>query len=118
MPQYYCDDLTRIDNKRELALDVVKVYTTSSLIEVLNGNYDSLELVWEREQEVDWSAVAVDTKVTITTESGKTFNRYFAKYEDGKVFVFDAGRTSFTNENYALAWWNKVALYKEDKSSI
>jgi hypothetical protein len=97
------------------SFDIVKVYTTNNLIEVLEGNYDSLELVWERDA-FDWSQVAVDTKVIITTESGKTFNRYFAKYEDGKVFVFNGGRTSFTNENYALAWWNKVKLYKEGET--
>jgi len=48
-PKSYDDNFYRfIGNDSE---DIVKVYTTNNLIEVLEGNYDSLELVWEREQE-------------------------------------------------------------------
>lgn len=46
-----------------------------------------------------WQDVAVDTRVVI---SG-IFNRHFAKYEDGRVYYFMDGKTSFTAEEDEIA---------------
>ena len=66
---------------------------------------------------IDWSKVPVDTKVLVS-EDGKEWNRrHFAKYEDGKVYCFNDGYTSFTIVNYAYlsnaTSWEYAKLYQE-----
>ena len=59
-----------------------------------------------QEPTVDWSKVPVDTKVLVSDDGGKWFKRYFASYEDGRVYVWYGGGTSWSNNltspyNYA-----------------
>ena len=66
---------------------------------------------------VDWSKVPVDAKVLVS-DDGKEWNRrYFAKYEDGKVYCFNDGYTSFTIVNCAYlsnaTSWEYAKLYQE-----
>ena len=57
---------------------------------------------------VNWSQVKVDTKVTVWNTDFDSFKRkrYFAKYEDGLIYVFGDGRTSWNalDENDLTAW--------------
>ena len=58
---------------------------------------------------VDWSKVAVDTKVLIS-EDGVIWNkRYFAKYEDEKVFAFDGSYTSWITKRSTSWKYAKLA---------
>ena len=50
---------------------------------------------------IDWSKVPVDTLVEVSDNGEKFIKRHFAKYEDGKVYCFNDGYTSFTIVNYA-----------------
>ena len=73
------------------------------------------------ESEVDWSKVKVDTPLLVRKYiNGEWSKRYFAKYEDGKVYTWINGRTSW-NETGIYAWkyaklaepevdWNKVEV--------
>ena len=63
---------------------------------------------------IDWSKVPVDTKILVSNFGTKQYKAYFAKYEDGKIYAWDSGRTSFTAgfENN-MACWDYVKLYKE-----
>lgn len=45
---------------------------------------------------VDWSKVAVDTPVLVSNDNKEWTKRYFAKYEDGNVYCWLNGRTSWT----------------------
>lgn len=65
------------------------------------------------EETIDWDKVPVDTKVFVRdSENGEWYKRHFAKYEDGKVYVWDDGKTSFSSKyNHS---WNCVKLYKEE----
>ena len=45
---------------------------------------------------VDWSKVAVDTLVLVSNDNKEWIKRYFAKYEDGNVYCWLNGRTSWT----------------------
>ena len=47
---------------------------------------------------VDWSKVPVDTPVLISNDKKIWFKRYFARYEDGKVYCWLNGKTSWTAE--------------------
>lgn len=47
---------------------------------------------------VDWSKVVVDTPIFVRNRIEDVWNcRYFAKYEDGKVYTWCGGRTSWSN---------------------
>ena len=46
---------------------------------------------------VEWEKVPVDTRIIIET-TYETLKRYFAKYEEGKVWYFDRGGTSWSME--------------------
>lgn len=48
-------------------------------------------------EEVDWSKVPVDAKVLVWNNvSGEWYRRYFAKYENGKIYVYGFGATSWS----------------------
>lgn len=51
------------------------------------------------EPPVDWSKVEVDTPVLVRDNIfSKWVKRYFAKYENGRVYVWDNGATSWTGD--------------------
>lgn len=64
---------------------------------------------------VDWSKVPVDTKVFVRDCDGAYWNhRYFAKFEDGKIFTWDNGTTSFTAKGFDdVTWWNQGKLAED-----
>ena len=68
------------------------------------------KLIWQR-SEVDWSKVAVDTKIESKAKGGGWCKRYFAKYENGKIFAWINGGTSFSTDKCNV--WECVRLYKE-----
>lgn len=116
--KYYDLDLT---DKNNHIYDIVKVYTTNNLTQVLEGKYDSLELIWKRDA-VQWDKVAVDTKILVKqSHCSEWFKRYFAKYENGKVYAWATGKDSFTANNdfdsYATVF-DEAKLYKDDEASI
>ena len=81
-----------------------------------------LQLAWltkggdPKEPETDWSKVEVDTPILVrNNECDKWSNRYFAKYEDGKVYAWCGGRTSW-NETKMFVWkYAKLAESEETK---
>lgn len=45
-----------------------------------------------------WQDVKVDTKVLVRDSDGESWNRrYFCRYENGKVYTFASGCTSWSN---------------------
>lgn len=67
------------------------------------------------EPEVDWSKVPVDTPIYVRDfECGEWWPRHFAKFEDGEVFTWDYGKTSWST-NGDTTCWNHAKLVKEDK---
>lgn len=87
----------------------------NNLHEELSTNYYMSKIAeLDFEEVVDWSKVPVDTKILVSNFGTKQYKAYFAKYEDGKIYAWDSGRTSFTAgfENN-MACWDYVKLYKE-----
>lgn len=66
----YTEDLK--DNLGSVSYDIVKVYTTNNENINLNNIFDEnyLDLIWEREREIDWSKVPTWTKVRCKQECG------------------------------------------------
>ena len=60
------------------------------------------------EPEVDWSKVEVDTPILVGFKEDKDWDRrHFAKYENGLVYAWNNGRTSWTafdNDDDVTAW--------------
>ena len=80
--------------------------------------YFSSQLIrMEFEEVVDWSWVPVDTKLLVSDDGKEWYRRHFAKYEDGKVYCFNDGYTSFTIVNYAYLSnatpWEYCKLYQK-----
>ena len=56
------------------------------------------------EPEIDWSKVEVDTPILVRHRlDGEWEKRHFVKYENGDVYAWDHGRTSWT-ENDVSGW--------------
>ena len=80
------------------------------------------KLLQDRGELVDWSKVAVDTPILVinSDEFPPKWRRHFAKYEGGKVYAYDLGRTSFTDPGTGLVMWSraKLADSNEDGSDV
>lgn len=75
-----------------------------------------LQMLWlmdeYKEPEVDWSKVAVDTPILVRAyKNDRWFKRHFAKYEDGKVYAWNSGNTSWTGEE--MVDWEYAKLLEE-----
>lgn len=74
---------------------------------------DKCEKTNKEEPETDWSKVEVDTPILVREyEHENWVRRYFAKYKGGKVYVWNNGRTSWT-EKFMTPW--KYAKLAEDE---
>lgn len=64
---------------------------------------------------VDWSKVPVDTKVYVRDSDSDPWKpRYFAKFEDGKIFTWINGATSFSANNFDdVVWWIQGKLAED-----
>lgn len=80
---------------------------------------DEMTLAWADEEceepEVDWSKVPVDTKIYVMTHlEGKRHPRYFAKYENGFIWAWNNGTTSFSaGNNGHYTCWKYAELAEE-----
>lgn len=61
---------------------------------------------------VDWSKVAVDTPILVRdSNEGGWRKRYFALFEDGLIYAWESGATSWSVENHGrLVPWKYVKL--------
>lgn len=82
-----------------------------------------LQMIWlmkeYEEPKVDWNEVEVDTPILVkNSEYEEWLKRHFAKYENGKVYAWQVGCTSWT-ENIMTDWdYAKLAeSEEEDKES-
>ena len=60
---------------------------------------------YKKESEIDWSKVAVDTPILVKDyENSNWDKRYFAKFENGKVYAWRDGRTSWSSNGNTDSW--------------
>ena len=63
------------------------------------------------EPPVDWSKVAVDTPILVRDFAGGEWaQRYFAKYENGKVYTWLGGATSWSVDSCGVTDWKFAKL--------
>ena len=95
-----------------LALKNVESYgyieSEMHIFDIVNGEFEEV---------MDWSKVPVDTKVLVSDDGEKWYERYFAECKHGKVYCFSNGTTSFTiqGSNYPVEKisWDYAKLYQE-----
>ena len=60
---------------------------------------------------VDWSKVEVDTPILVGNDNKTWFKRYFARYEDGKVYAWLNGKTSWSSiSEFSFGNWKYAKL--------
>lgn len=101
---YYDEDFKWSSDKK---WDIMEIYDCDN------------KLIWER-KEVDWSKIPVDTKVLVRNSQDQEWEcRYFAKYEDEKVYTFIHGATSWsswsTGELSSVISWKYAKLVENKK---
>ena len=109
-PTVWCDSFTK-----------PKVLTPlgKSCRNITCGHCTMLTLIWlmedYEEPEVDWNKVEVDTPILVANfEDGKWRKRYFAKFEEGKVYAWVDGGTSWSSDDKTHKWnYAKLAENEE-----
>lgn len=57
------------------------------------------------ESPVDWLKVPIDTPILVRDlENERWRKRHFAKYEGGKVYAFERGCTSWSQDEFLCSW--------------
>ena len=83
-----------------------------------------IQMIWlmkeYEEPKVDWSKVKVDTPVLVRDGENNEWQRsYFAKYENGFVYTWIAGATSWTAVGYEKSGnvhrWNYAKLAEDEE---
>ena len=67
------------------------------------------------EPPVDWTKVEVDTKILVSNKGTHWFHRYFAKYENGKVYAWSGGATAWSaGSNDDVSFWDLAKLAEKE----
>ena len=108
--KYFNDDLSSSLSSK---IKITKIYDLSEYASMsLEFSTENRELLWSIEDKIDWDEVEVDTKVLVRDRPyNEWLKRHFAKYENGKVYVFNDGRTSWNNEG--ITHWEETKLWEE-----
>ena len=68
----------------------------------------------EKESEVDWSKVKVDTAIYVkASKYGNWFKRHFAEYKNGKIYTWGNGLTS--HDTSRMMEWNYAKLAESEE---
>lgn len=124
----YEDEIKECDGLN-FCRDFVKPYILKSR-DCANTSCDQckmLQIIWLMEEykepeepETDWSKVEVDTPILVRySEDGdeEWIKRHFAKYENGKVYAWFDGCTSWSTEGHMVIWnYAKLAESEEEKN--
>ena len=82
------------------------------------GHCAMLTFIWLMEEyeepETDWSKVEVDTPILVRHRLDEEWEkRHFVKYENGDVYAWDHGRTSWTTGN--VTYWKYAKLAESNE---
>lgn len=68
----------------------------------------------EEHEEPDWAHIPVDTKIYVKDYADEDwFPRHFAKYDNGKVYTWLDGKSSFTSLDGEIMYWHDAKLAEE-----
>ena len=123
----YADEIKGY-NGDSICMDFIEPYILKSInAKCINRScpkchlYRTIWLMEEyKEPEIDWSKVEVDTPILVRDGENNEWQRfYFAKYEDGFVYTWIAGATSWTAVGYEKGGnvyrWNYAKLAENEE---
>jgi len=128
-------DLIYVPEMNELALEKkrIEIEPLEKMADKYYRNYDYKSVMtdprdgqyfWKKEwlkdfkEEINWSKVPVDTKIIVSKHSDfrNPSKRYFAKYEDGKVYAWESGTTKWSTDGIVINWpYAKLAEEESDE---
>lgn len=80
---------------------------------------DSLTKEWAEQEyvepPVDWTKVAVDTPILVSSDGKRWFKEYFVKYKDGYVYTWAYGSTSWSSDGDMSSWKYAKLPEQEEK---
>ena len=100
-PYFEDDDFMYCNGFRQ---DFVDGFSSEVLNDLLDGkNYIN---ILEELDIVDWSTVAVDTPILVGDQKNVFAKRHFAKYENGTIYAWENGYTSWSapSEKNVTEW--------------
>ena len=131
-------DLIYTSEMNELALEKkrIEVEPLENMIDKYYEKYDYKNIIidpednqyfWKKEwlkdirEDVDWLKISVDTKVIVSEHKDfkNCSKQNFAKYENGVIYCFEAGRNSWSDDgkNDLVSWpYAKLAEEENDES--
>ena len=117
----YADEIKGY-NGTHFCKDFIKQYILKSddCINVGCARCKMLQMLWlveeYEEPETDWSKVEVDTPILVKQgKNGEWLERHFAKYENGDVYAWVDGQTSWTGADKIKWKYAKLAESEESK---
>ena len=70
------------------------------------------------EPPIDWSKVAVDTPILVRDSEEEAWRkRHFAKYENGMVYTWSAGSTSWSAQRSNVVRWEMAKLAESEEKN-
>lgn len=113
-----CDDGDYVVDNKNIKWKVVGGELTNIRFNLYNlyTLKQLLDLDFKKFYNVDWSKVEVDTKILVSNDYIRWYRRHFAKYENGEVFAFLNGTTSYTDTS--CTEWKYAKLYKEGNDYV
>ena len=129
-------------NKEKFAKEIVEIVCNGNFVAVVggkpeacrsipcrlcachqHGGYicdDSVRIEWANseyvEPPVDWSKVAVDTPILVRNSEKEVWEkRHFAKYENGIVYAWVAGETSWSADGSGMTDWKMAKLAESEE---
>lgn len=76
---------------------------------------DQVDVIMNWKPPVDWSKVVPDTKVIVWENPERKQKRYFAKYQDGHIYAYGYGGTSWSTEPDFITCWSHGELAENDE---
>lgn len=114
--EFYKDKLLRLKNKSFAGIGLLNGEPKDcnklecDYCDIKDGNCSSGLLNWLF-REYEPSKIEVDTPIFVSNDEVGWFRRYFAKYENGKVYAFQSGATSWSTSAPPVSW--KYAKLKD-----
>lgn len=115
VPRIMYNKITQLQGERVNVL-IGKDYATYCNSEWTPTTY-KLKLSWlcDIEYVTDWNDVEVDTPILVRSDYREAwYHRYFAKYENGKVYAYNDGCTSWSAMGGFVSHWEEAKLYENN----
>ena len=124
----YADEIKRYSDSQVLCDEIkipfiLKPIGKSCARDIDCDTCQTLTMLWlleeyeePKEPEIDWSKVKVDTPILVRQgKNGRWLERHFAKYENGDVYAWVDGQTSWTGADKIKWKYAKLAESEETK---